>query len=382
MPRSSTRNSSSRSLSRSPRNSHRYHSYKSKPYHSYNRQDSRGYYPRKKEYWRSSRSRSSSKSDRYDKSNHKIRRRHSRSRSPSQSKKIVFDFEVFIETPYITLLTENNNEIINKILDTTRIQCIEFDHQLSIPGAEGSVIKISDESYSKKYSALLEIVNEIEVLRNAKREHSECSLVILVPEGMVSLLIGTKGKQIRSIMKDSRTQIVVNPAVHQMTYRTVKISGRPINVVDAVRIIYQTLEDISPHVEKIEKTPKPIEPHKTKITAKLVFPEISAGFIMGKEGSWIKDLCEKCSVSIKLHQDGHIRCVRRDEVICHIKGKLAGVINAVVIILRRSQESETSHKTPHSDMVKLLIPNNFVTKLIGASIILFFLSGKFLQRVV
>lgn len=33
-----------------------------------------------------------------------------------------------------------------------------------------------------------------------------------------------------------------------------------------MRIIYQTLEDISPHVEKIEKTPKPIEPHKTKIT--------------------------------------------------------------------------------------------------------------------
>lgn len=98
-----------------------------------------------------------------------------------------------------------------------------------------------------------------------------------------------------------------------------------------MRIIYQTLEDISPHVEKIEKTPKPIEPHKTKITvffgfirrffslfkkAKLVFPEISAGFIMGKEGSWIKDLCEKCNVSIKLHQDGAIRCVRRDEVIC------------------------------------------------------------------
>ena len=61
----------------------------------------------------------------------------------------------------------------------------------------------------------------------------------------------------------------------------------------------------------------------------------------------------------------------------HIKGKLAGVINAVVIILRRSQESESSHKTPHSDIVKLLIPNNFVTKLIGASITynLFFINS-------
>jgi len=50
-----------------------------------------------------------------------------------------------------------------------------------------------------------------------------------------------------------------------------------------------------------------------------------------------------------------------------IRGRLAGVINAVVIILRRSQESEGSHKSQSSDLVKLLIPNNFVTKLIGAS---------------
>jgi len=52
--------------------------------------------------------------------------------------------------------------------------------------------------------------------------------------------------------------------------------GRPTNVVDAVRIIYQTLEDISPHVEKIEKTPKPIEPHKTKITVLSLYILVSS----------------------------------------------------------------------------------------------------------
>ena len=50
-----------------------------------------------------------------------------------------------------------------------------------------------------------------------------------------------------------------------------------------------------------------------------------------------------------------------------IKGKLSGVINAVVIILRRSHEYENNSKHYVSDVIKLLIPNNFVTKLIGTS---------------
>lgn len=42
---------------------------------------------------------------------------------------------------------------------------------------------------------------------------------------MVSLLIGSKGKQISSIMKASKAEIVVNQPIHKMKHRTVKVEG-------------------------------------------------------------------------------------------------------------------------------------------------------------
>ena len=42
---------------------------------------------------------------------------------------------------------------------------------------------------------------------------------------MVSLLIGSKGKQISSIMKSSKAEIVVNQPIHKMKHRTVKVEG-------------------------------------------------------------------------------------------------------------------------------------------------------------
>ena len=49
--------------------------------------------------------------------------------------------------------------------------------------------------------------------------------------------------------------------------------------------------------------------------AKIVFPQSSVGFIIGKEGTWIKELCDRCGVSIKFQQDSSIRCVKKDEAI-------------------------------------------------------------------
>lgn len=42
--------------------------------------------------------------------------------------------------------------------------------------------------------------------------------------------------------------------------------GKPEYIASACKIIYKTLEKVSPNVEKIEKTPQPLELHKTRIT--------------------------------------------------------------------------------------------------------------------
>ena len=72
----------------------------------------------------------------------------------------------------------------------------------------------------------------------SQKDNQNISLLILIPEGMVSLIIGAKGKQINSMMNLSNTEIVVNQPILNMINRTVKIDGIFLN---AVHIVYITL---------------------------------------------------------------------------------------------------------------------------------------------
>lgn len=234
MPKSKHSRSVSRSVSRSPSHNKKYHDYKSRNRFSYKRGNSKGDFYPKRDFGRylcfrsyikfllRSHSRSNSNDERRAKNDMRSRRRSSRSRSSSKGKRVIFDFEVFLEAPFIRTLIENDERTIKKIQDDIGIYRIAFDHELSIPGLDGSIIKLTDDSYTKKQNALLKILEEID---DRKNDYHKCSIIILVPEGMVSLLIGTKGRQINNIMRESKAHIVVNPAIHKMTYRTVKIDG-------------------------------------------------------------------------------------------------------------------------------------------------------------
>ena len=89
---------------------------------------------------------------------------------------------------------------------------------------------------AKYQSAKLLLSHVYQKFKKLKNENF--SIIIFVPEGMVSLLIGTKGHQINKIMKESKTVIVVNQPINKMTYRTVKIQGHHHDIARACRIIY------------------------------------------------------------------------------------------------------------------------------------------------
>jgi len=82
------------------------------------------------------------------------------------------------------------------------------------------------------------------------------------------------------------------------------------------------LEDRAPGVENLTKIAEPTPADKTKMNAKLVFPASSVGFMLGNKGSWIKSFCENHHVSVRFATDENIRCVKRNESICFISGKL------------------------------------------------------------
>lgn len=70
-----------------------------------------------------------------------------------------------------------------------------------------------------------------------KKFGDETTILIMIPEGMVSLIIGSKGRQIKIFTQDSGTDIVVNQPIHRMSQRTVKIDGQPKKIARAIGTI-------------------------------------------------------------------------------------------------------------------------------------------------
>lgn len=80
--------------------------------------------------------------------------------------------------------------------------------------------------------------------------------MILIPEGLVALVIGGKGKQIKAFREDSgAVEIVVNQRVVGMNQRSVTIKGTPKTIANACKKIYTSLEKfaITQAVENVEK---------------------------------------------------------------------------------------------------------------------------------
>ena len=69
--------------------------------------------------------------------------------------------------------------------------------------------------------------------------------MIFIPEGLVSLVIGAKGKQIRNFMEESGADIVVNQPIIGMSQRSVSIRGQPKHIASATYKIYSTLEKMA-----------------------------------------------------------------------------------------------------------------------------------------
>ena len=56
------------------------------------------------------------------------------------------------------------------------------------------------------------------------RENDE-EVLILVPNGLISIIIGSRGKHIRHLINEAKANIVVNQPIYKMMQRTITING-------------------------------------------------------------------------------------------------------------------------------------------------------------
>lgn len=135
-----------------------------------------------------------------------------------------------------------NKKFCAYVCQDTGCDRIEFDNSLVIPDIKGKVIKVYGKSLKSRKKAARIIVEEM-MASKKKKIGDHTTVLALIPEGMVSLVIGAKGRQIKILTQDSGTDIVVNQPIHRMSLRTVKIDGQPKNISRAIAMIYALLED-------------------------------------------------------------------------------------------------------------------------------------------
>jgi hypothetical protein len=178
------------------------------------------------------------------------------------------------------------------------VESIKFNLDLNIPDLNGRNIQVLfafyqvyDKDMDRKYQSCRALLSDIyQAFKKIRRE--PFSIIIFVPEGMVSLLIGTRGYQINKIMKESHTTIVVNQPINKMTYRTVKIQGYHSDIARACRIIYEILEEKSSIAYSIEKEPSQLDYTKAHVKTKFIFPVTILNYLQYKKKGFIKKVEE------------------------------------------------------------------------------------------
>ena len=196
------------------------------------------------------------------------------------------------------------------------------------------------------------------------------TVLIFIPEGMVSLIIGAKGRQIKILTTDSGTDIVVNQPIHRMSHRTVKVEGQPRNIARAIAMIYGLLEERAEDFKDITEPAKPFNIKSIKVTAKFVIDHKVVGFIIGRNGQFTKYCLEKYDVIFKIvDQRRYQKIIRSYEDVAILVGKLRDVQKWSDNLIEKVHDyfnNVTRSGYTGSDNTKLLIPGFLVTKIIGA----------------
>ena len=314
-----------------------------------------------------SRSRHSSRSPQF----HDINNVHSLEKTnvPPLPKGPALDFLIFLSKDLERSLTEK--EILSKISNKIGGVSMEFDYQFIIPEYNGYLLKIKGNNIKKKRDSAQQLLEFIVFhdLDKPKIGSSRIEIVIMIPNGLVSMVIGTRGKQISNLIKDSGANIVINQPIYKMTYRTVTIAGRPANVSNAIMAIQQIMEDRYNEVSKIEFESRPLNVKTTLTIVKLIFERRIIDYLTNnkKQINIIDVLQNQYNVTLKILQDRKNRQLDYKDYICSFQGTIENVQGAIIEVTRRiKNEIRTVFNGEKSYSLRVLINKVLVTKLIGA----------------
>lgn len=179
-------------------------------------------------------------------------------RKPSLEK-MNLDFQIFVFENAVNILKSNDEAYLKELKAKFPDSRIFFHESLEIPDVNGSVLVIQGDNLEKKAEISRSFFQLLKDKNIEERKDKAQNALILVPNGLVSMVIGTKGKQIITLAKNTKSQIAVNQPVFKMVHRTISISGFPSQIAEAMRQIYQIMEERYFEVKNAEVDSKPLD---------------------------------------------------------------------------------------------------------------------------
>ena len=285
------------------------------------------------------------------------------------------DFLIFISTKIKDSLLEN--KILDSIISQIGGISMDFDLDFKIPEYNGCLLKIKSDDIRKKKDAtqhLLEFIVKHNLDHNPneppQKKGEKIAIIIMIPNGLVSMIIGTRGKQISSLIEESQASIVINQPIYKMTYRTVTISGYPEGIAKGIMLIQQIMEERYNEVNTIEFECPPLNVRTTQTNVKIVLPDYIVDNIYAKRHgnmSFINMIKDKYLVTTKVYQEHKNRQLDKKEVVCSFKGTINHVQDAIMELSQKIKDDiRSTYDGKESYQLKILINKVFVTKLIGA----------------
>lgn len=124
----------------------------------------------------------------------------------------IFPFRIFIKEKYLNEGIDSKSER-EDIIRNTSIDDITMDNSIKVPDVPGSVMVIECENLQRREDALREVLMQIERIekQNSNSDRKvEIELMTFVPEGLVSVTIGHKGRLISKIKDEAGVSVVIN----------------------------------------------------------------------------------------------------------------------------------------------------------------------------
>ena len=270
----------------------------------------------------------------------------------------------------INFLVNDRRDLLQEIKEQTNVQKIMIDKRIHLTDLRGKVITISDKSRRLKEKAVDLILDEQEKfnLETPNYNPARTSLIILIPEAVVSLFIGYKGSQIKKMMGLYGTKIVVNQPIQNISFRTVQISGSSEAVRKTCKECISSLQEVArdKNIQQLDVKPKALSLRFSKSIAKLVVHSQTAEFLDRSKDRILPQIEQEFDVRVSIYSNFKLRFLKPFEKILQIEGKLQSVQQSLTKVIKSVNEYADESMNLNFDRMMMVIPSIYITKLIGA----------------